>query len=104
MELAPDAVTREDADHRVAGILGVSLHDVADVRETFSRRHGLDREVETLSGHVEQALLLGVDPADGDGDRRVAVEAVEGDPEVQTDDVPIVEDVRTGDPVDNFRR
>src|SRR5438094_463417 len=85
---------------REAVPLHVHLDGVRDVGETPARPALLDGLIEALTGDVEQLLHLRRHVADGEGERAVRVVPVHDTPEVQADDIALLDAaVGRGNPV-----
>src|SRR6267142_4780748 len=100
VQRAADSVADERPHDREAVPLHVRLDRVRDVGEAPARPALLDGLIEALAGDVEQLLHLRGHVADGEGERAVRVVPVHDTPEVQADDIAVLDAaVGRGNPV-----
>src|SRR5215470_15299424 len=91
VERSADAVPYEGAHHPEAMALAVHLHGVRDVADAIAHAALHDGLVEALPRHVDELLHPGRHRAHGEGDRAVAVVALDHATEVEPDDVALLQ-------------
>ncbi len=82
--------------------LGMPLHGIADVAHVGAGPGLCEPQPKRLFGHPEQLGRGIADRADGHGDGRVAVHAVDDGTEIEPEDVAFLETPAIGDPVDDL--
>src|SRR5437588_5052500 len=95
----PDPVADVLANDGVAGPLGHRLHSVADVGEPVAVADLGDGGLQALVGDLHQAAGVFAHLAHRDGDRRVAVVALDDGPAIEGEDVALLAPVVAGDAV-----
>ena len=99
--VAADPVADEAPDHRETGAFDDGLHRMRDVPDAIVDDGLGDPRGERLLGDVEQPLILRLDLPDSERVRAVGDVAVERDPDVDRDEVAVVDDEGVRDPVDD---
>ena len=102
MKSASDAVPDELSDDRKTLTFDVGLDGRGDVGQAVPFLHLLQALGESAFGRGDEPKGLGADPADGDGQGRVAEEAFVEGAEIQTDDIAVLQETPRGDAVDDL--
>ena len=84
------------ADHGKTIIFGVSLNGMGDVRYPVAYPGLLNTDVEAGPGRCKQVLQSGVDWFNSQGKSTISVVAFEQDPDIDTDNVSLVQASLTG--------
>jgi len=100
---AADPVADQGADDREAGAFHDQLDGMRDVTHAVARASLVDAGRESLLADLEQPLGLGVDLADPKGVGAVCNQSVERHPDVDGDEVALLDAMVSGDAVDDHR-
>src|SRR5579862_6601992 len=102
MHDAANAVTDVLLDHAVARVLGMFLHHGRDFRPPAPPRQFVDRELQYLPCHLDQAPALRPNLADHDSDSCVGTPAVQLASRVNLDQIAFLDLPMAGDAVNDL--
>ena len=102
MHLGADAVADVFPDDGVTVAFHISLNGCGNIKQPVAFLGELDPLEKALSGHVDQILSLGRDPAAGEGRRAVPVESSDIGTHIDADDVTLLQHPLAGNAVDDL--